>query len=84
MGKSKKEWGVHNQIGKHVGHFYQEMEGLRISSMHGIYSMVLGQRVGNLTRDGYDDHLRDTADVTCDERSQTKWYERTRTRLHHL
>ena len=40
MGKSKKEWGVHNQIGKHVGHFYQEMEGLRISSMHGIYSVV--------------------------------------------
>ena len=41
--------GVHNQIGKQGRAFYQEVqrtiwEGLRLSSMHEISSMVWGKR----------------------------------------
>ena len=59
------------------------MEGLQLSGMPEIYSMVWGKR-WKVMRDGYDDQLRDTADVTCNDRLRTNCHERTITRLHHL
>ena len=80
----KKELGVHNQIGKHVGHFIKRRKGCESAACMEFIAWYLGARVGKLMRDGYYDHLRDTADVTCNDRSQTKWYEGTISRLHHL